>query len=45
MLLAVDIGNSNLTLGWFRGGTLVGTRRAATASMPMGYCNLIRGSK
>jgi len=32
MLLAVDIGNSNLTLGWFRGGTLVGTRRAATAA-------------
>ncbi len=32
MLLAVDIGNSNITLGWFRGGALMGTRRAATAA-------------
>jgi type III pantothenate kinase len=32
MLLAIDIGNTNLTLGWFRGGSLIGTRRAATAS-------------
>lgn len=31
MLLAVDIGNTNITLGRFRAGTLLGTRRAATA--------------
>jgi type III pantothenate kinase len=30
MLLAVDIGNSNLTTGLFRNGVLVATRRAAT---------------
>jgi type III pantothenate kinase len=30
MLLALDIGNSNVTLGWFRNGTLTGTRRAVT---------------
>jgi type III pantothenate kinase len=30
MLLAIDIGNSNVTIGWFRNGTLVGTRRAFT---------------
>jgi type III pantothenate kinase len=30
MLLALDIGNSNVTLGWFRNGTLAGTRRAVT---------------
>jgi type III pantothenate kinase len=32
MLLAIDIGNTNITLGRFRAGTLLGTRRAATAS-------------
>jgi type III pantothenate kinase len=32
MLLAIDIGNTNLSLGWFRGGTLIGTRRAATVA-------------
>jgi len=31
MLLAIDIGNTNVTLGRFRAGTLLGTRRAATA--------------
>jgi len=31
MLLAIDIGNTNVTLGLFRAGTLVATRRAATA--------------
>ena len=30
MLLAVDIGNSNVTVGRFRNGALVATRRAAT---------------
>ena len=30
MLLAIDIGNSNLTLGLFRAGALLGTRRART---------------
>jgi type III pantothenate kinase len=30
MLLAIDVGNTNISLGWFRNGTLVGTRRAAT---------------
>ncbi|HSF04028.1 MAG TPA: type III pantothenate kinase, partial [Solirubrobacterales bacterium] len=30
MLLAIDAGNSNLTLGLFRAGALIGTRRAAT---------------
>ncbi len=30
MLLAIDIGNTNLTLGLFRAGVLVATRRAAT---------------
>ena len=30
MLLAVDIGNTNLTLGLFKAGALVATRRAAT---------------
>jgi type III pantothenate kinase len=32
MLLAVDIGNSNVTLGCFRNGFLTATRRAATAA-------------
>ena len=32
MLLAVDIGNTNLTTGLFRSGVLVGTRRATTRS-------------
>jgi len=31
MLLAIDVGNTNVTIGWFRGGALLGTRRAATA--------------
>ncbi len=31
MLLAIDIGNSNVTLGWFRDGALVQRRRAVTA--------------
>ena len=31
MLLAVDIGNTNITVGRFRAGTLLGTRRAETA--------------
>lgn len=30
MLLAIDIGNSNMTIGTFRNGGLVATRRAAT---------------
>jgi type III pantothenate kinase len=30
MLLAVDIGNTNVTVGLFRAGALLGTRRAAT---------------
>ena len=30
MLLAIDIGNTNVTIGLFRGGALVATRRAAT---------------
>lgn len=30
MLLAVDIGNTNVTLGRFRAGALLGTRRAGT---------------
>jgi type III pantothenate kinase len=30
MLLAIDIGNTNLTLGLFRAGALLGTRRAST---------------
>ncbi len=30
MLLAIDIGNTNVTLGLFKAGTLVVTRRAAT---------------
>ncbi len=30
MLLAVDIGNTNVTVGVLRAGTLTGTRRAAT---------------
>ena len=30
MLLAIDIGNSNVTIGRFRNGSLLGTRRAAT---------------
>jgi type III pantothenate kinase len=30
MLLAIDIGNSNVTLGLFRAGALLGTRRART---------------
>ena len=30
MLLALDIGNTNVTLGLFRSGSLVATRRAAT---------------
>ena len=30
MLLAIDIGNSNVTLGLFRAGALLGTRRAQT---------------
>ncbi|MES2210874.1 MAG: type III pantothenate kinase [Chloroflexota bacterium] len=31
MLLTVDIGNSNITLGWFRARTLLQRRRAVTA--------------
>jgi len=31
MLLAVDVGNSNVTIGSFHNGALVATRRAATA--------------
>jgi type III pantothenate kinase len=30
MLLAVDVGNTNVSIGWFRNGTLSGTRRAVT---------------
>lgn len=30
MLLAIDAGNTNVTIGLFRGGALVATRRAAT---------------
>ena len=30
MLLALDIGNTNVTLGLFRAGALLATRRAAT---------------
>ena len=30
MLLALDIGNTNVTIGLFRAGALIGTRRAAT---------------
>jgi len=30
MLLALDIGNTNITIGLFRAGALLGTRRAAT---------------
>jgi type III pantothenate kinase len=30
MLLALDIGNTNVTIGLFRSGALIGTRRAAT---------------
>ena len=30
MLLALDIGNTNVTIGLFRAGALVATRRAAT---------------
>jgi type III pantothenate kinase len=30
MLLAIDIGNTNVTVGWFRNGALGGTRRAVT---------------
>ncbi|HEV2006787.1 MAG TPA: type III pantothenate kinase, partial [Candidatus Limnocylindrales bacterium] len=32
MLLAIDIGNTNITIGCFRNGALVATRRAATAA-------------
>lgn len=31
MLLAIDIGNSNITLGWFQAGRLLQRRRAVTA--------------
>ena len=30
MLLALDIGNTNITVGLFRAGALLATRRAAT---------------
>ena len=30
MLLAIDIGNSNITIGSFRNGSLVAIRRTAT---------------
>ena len=30
MLLAVDVGNSNITIGSFRNGSLIAVRRAAT---------------
>lgn len=30
MLLAIDVGNTNITIGLFRDGTLIATRRAAT---------------
>ena len=32
MLLALDVGNTNITVGLFRAGTLVATRRAATSA-------------
>ena len=32
MLLAIDIGNTNVTIGLVRAGVLVATRRAATAA-------------
>ncbi len=32
MLLAIDVGNSNVTIGSFRNGSLAGVRRAATAA-------------
>ena len=32
MLLAVDVGNSNITIGSFKNGSLVAVRRAATPS-------------
>jgi type III pantothenate kinase len=32
MLLALDVGNSNITVGRFRAGALLGTRRATSAS-------------
>ena len=32
MLLALDVGNSNITIGLFRAGALLATRRAATSS-------------
>src|SRR5258706_2913214 len=32
MLLAIDIGNTNVTIGSFRNGALVATRRAATVA-------------
>jgi type III pantothenate kinase len=32
VLLAVDIGNSNVTIGLFRNGTLISTRRASTVA-------------
>lgn len=32
MLLAIDIGNSNITIGCFRNGVLTATRRAATTA-------------
>jgi pantothenate kinase type III len=31
MLLAIDIGNTNITIGLLRAGALIATRRAATA--------------
>ena len=31
MLLALDIGNTNVTIGLFRAGALLATRRAATS--------------
>ncbi len=30
MLLAIDVGNTNVSVGWFRNGALDGTRRALT---------------
>lgn len=33
MLLAIDIGNSNITLGWFQDGNLLQRRRAVTAPL------------
>jgi type III pantothenate kinase len=33
MLLAIDVGNTNITLGLLRGGVLVATRRAATDAL------------